>query len=450
MITPISILDFLHFDCPTQEQKNALLAMQDFIKEDHFADFLILCGAAGTGKTSITSALIGYMNGKDVHYKIAAPTGRAARILGRKSNTQNSTIHSLIYDVKPNAETGEVFFSLKRNEDSDATIYIIDEASMVSSIPDNSELNLFRSPHSLLSDLVRFVKGGNSKSKVIFLGDRNQLPPVHEVESMALRPEYLATEFGWKGDVHFLTEVKRQEDGSYIMKNAIAIREAIDNPRKQVDLIGFKFNSGFGAVTKYTQDYLERGADYCISIACSHRQNTFFNNQVREKLFGKNREMIEPKDLLLVTQKWSRNGAELYSGDHVTVEEIQMDKIEVAAGLHFVPIRLKSKSLAGTEQIIEDFLLLESIDNPSGQLLLADEKRLRHERNTKNKVYRESSFPCDDRYVGAIRLTYGHSITCHKAQGGEWEKVYMNEFGIPSLKYQYTAVTRAKTSLVRY
>jgi exodeoxyribonuclease-5 len=127
-----------------------------------------------------------------------------------------------------------------------------------------------------------------------------------------------------------------------------------------------------------------------------------------------------------------------------------MDAIEVVAGLHFVPIKLKSKSIAGNEEIIEDYLLLESVNNPSGQLLLADEKRLRFERNTKNKVYRESGFPSDDRYVGAIRLTYGHSITCHKAQGGEWEKVYMNEFGIPSLKYQYTAITRAKTNLVRY
>lgn len=450
MTTPISILDFLHFDCPTQEQKKSLLAMQTFIHADNTDDYLILCGAAGTGKTSITSALIGYMNTKDVKYKIAAPTGRAARILGRKSNTQNSTIHAMIYDVSPNAETGEVFFTLKANEEKDVTVYVIDEASMVGSIADNSELNLFVSQNAVLTDLVKFVKLGNAQSKVIFLGDRNQLPPVHEKESMALQPAYLESTFQWKGSAHFLTEVKRQDDGSYILKNAVAIREAIDNNYPQPNIVGFRFNSSFGAVTRYTEDYLQHGGDYCISIACSHKQNAFFNNLVREKLFGKDCKMIETNDFMLVTQKWSRNGTELYSGDHVTVEAIQTDQIEVVGGLHFVPIKLKSKSLNGNEIIIEDYLLLESINYPSGQLLIAEEKRLRHDRFSKNKVYRESGFPSDDRYVGAIRLTYGHSITCHKAQGGEWEKVYMNDFGIPSLKYQYTAVTRAKLSLVHY
>jgi exodeoxyribonuclease-5 len=96
--------------------------------------------------------------------------------------------------------------------------------------------------------------------------------------------------------------------------------------------------------------------------------------------------------------------------------------------------------------MIEDYLMLESINYPSGQLLIADEKSLRAERYKKNPVFRESGFPKDDRYVGAIRLTYGHSITCNKAQGGEWYKVYMNAFMLPSLKYQYTAVTRAKSS----
>ena len=450
MNTKISILDFLHFDCPTSEQRDALLAMQNFINEENMQDFLILCGAAGTGKTSITTALIGYMNQNDVSYRIAAPTGRAARILGRKSNTDNSTIHSLIYDVESNSDTGEVFFTLKQNDERDFTVYLIDEASMVGTIAGNDELSLFKSKNSLLSDLVRFVKAGNQKSKVIFLGDRNQLPPVNELESLALCPEYLNKEYKWNGSVHFLTEVKRQEDGSYIMKNAIELRKGIEEGKSSVDLIGFKFNNGFGAVTRYTEEYLEKGYEYCVSIACSHKQNMWFNTEVRKKIYGERVGIIENRDLMLVTQKWGRNGMGLYSGDHVIVEELKMDLMEVVAGLHFAPVRLKSKSLDGKEEIIEDYLLLESINEPSGQLQIALEKRLRHERNTKNPVFRESGMPSDDRYVGAIRLTYGHSITCNKAQGGEWEKVYMNAFMLPSLKYQYTAVTRAKTSLVRY
>ena len=116
MKNSISILDYLQFDCPTQEQKSALLSMSDFISHSIKDDFLILCGAAGTGKTSITTALIGYLNKSAVYYKIAAPTGRAARILGRKSKTTNSTIHSMIYNTQANPETGEVHFVLKQND----------------------------------------------------------------------------------------------------------------------------------------------------------------------------------------------------------------------------------------------------------------------------------------------------------------------------------------------
>jgi exodeoxyribonuclease-5 len=192
----------------------------------------------------------------------------------------------MIYDVEAKPETGEVFFTLKRNDETDFSIYIIDEASMVSSIAESDELSLFKSKNSLLSDLVRFVKAGNPKNKVIFLGDRNQLPPVNELESLALCPEYLAKEYKWNGSVHFLTEVKRQEDGSYIMKNAIDLRKGIEEGKAHVDLIGFKFNNGFGAVTKYTQEFLERGHEYCVSIACSHKQNIWFNTEARKKLYG--------------------------------------------------------------------------------------------------------------------------------------------------------------------
>ncbi|MBK6834225.1 MAG: AAA family ATPase [Bacteroidetes bacterium] len=132
----MNILNYLHFNNPTSEQEKALLGMQEFVNDDY--DFLILSGAAGTGKTSITSALIGYLNEKDKTYKIAAPTGRAARIIGRKSNTLTSTIHALIYNVNVEDKTGKVFYTLKTSSSSIPTIYIIDEASMVSEKKDNS------------------------------------------------------------------------------------------------------------------------------------------------------------------------------------------------------------------------------------------------------------------------------------------------------------------------
>jgi exodeoxyribonuclease-5 len=449
METAITILDHLQFDCPTTQQRVALLAMSDFVNESNSDDFYILCGAAGTGKTSITTALIGYLNSKAIHYKIAAPTGRAARILGRKSQTVNSTIHSLIYNVQTNTETGEVKFLLKENTIKDKTIFIIDEASMIASTQQREEGAMFISDNSLLSDLVAFVKNGNPLNKIIFLGDKNQLPPVNEIESKALSGEYLQQKFKIQGKSYLLTEVKRQEDGSLILKNASNIRLGIESNVEKVNLIGVEKKSVSQASTDYVREYLSNGTDSVISIGATHKMNKMFNGVVREKIYGFNANVVEVDDLLLITTTWKRNDYQLYSGDHVVVSEINHNQIEMVAGLHFIPVKLLSKSLQGTEEIIEDYILLESILHPEG-LKPEQENRLRHERFSKNKIYRESLVPSDDRYVGAIRASYGHSITCNKAQGGEWDKVFINSYFMPTLKYQYTAVTRAKTSLVLY
>lgn len=445
----ITILDHLQFDCPTAQQKVALLAMSDFVNKNNNEDFFILCGAAGTGKTSITTALIGYLNAKAIHYKIAAPTGRAARILGRKSKTVNSTIHSLIYNTKPNPKTGEVVFSLKENTVKDISVYIIDEASMVASTLNKEVGSLYSAKNSLLSDLVRFVKNGNPGNKIIFLGDKNQLPPINEIDSKALCGEYLKEKFQLEGTAHLLTEVKRQEDGSYILKNAVAIREGIDANFSKVNLQGVEKKSVSQASSDYVKEYLNNGFESVVSIGATHKMNIMFNKVVREKIYGKNTNTIESNELLLISNTWKRNGFQLYSGDHVTVLEVYSNKTELVAGLHFVPVKLLSKSLDGIDEIIEDYIMLESVLNPEG-IKQEQESRLRHERFSKNRVYRDSGNAADDRYVGAIRATYGHSITCNKAQGGEWNKVYMNSFFVPSLKYQYTAVTRAKSAFVLY
>lgn len=447
MEAAITILDHLQFDCPTTQQRIALLAMSDFVSDANKDDFYILCGAAGTGKTSITTALIGYLNAKAVHYKIAAPTGRAARILGRKSKTVNSTIHSLIYNTKTNPDTGEIKFLLKENVVKDRTIFIIDEASMIASTVQNEVNNHFISDNSLLKDLIHFVKDGNPLNKIIFLGDKNQLPPVNEIDSKALSGEYLQNKFQLQGKSYLLTEVKRQEDGSLILKNATNIRLGIESNAQKVNLFGVEKKTVSQASNEYVKEFLNNGSESVISIGATHKMNKMFNNVVREKIYGIGAKTIELNDLLIVTNTWRRNDFQLYSGDHVTVLECNQNEVELVAGLHFLPVKLLSKSLQGQEEIIQDYILLDSVLHPEG-LTIAQENRLRHERFSKNKAYRESGNPSDDRYVGAIRATYGHSITCNKAQGGEWDKVLINSFFMPSLRYQYTAITRAKNNLL--
>jgi hypothetical protein len=443
-----TILDFLHFSHPTKEQETVLKAMESFIDEKDPYDFLVLCGAAGTGKTSVTAALIGYLNSLDKPYKIAAPTGRAARILGRKAKTTTSTIHSMIYSPKSDSETGRVSFKLKMGYNAIPTVYIIDEASMIPKDVDK-EMGLFEVEKGLIFDLIGYIKKANVNNKIIFLGDHYQLPPIGELQSFALNKDFLENTFNLKGSAFLLTEVKRQEDGSYILENATDIRKAIDAGKSSFPIAGSKSFNIYAAADNYVKGTKKEGLENSVAIGVSHKANQFFNELVRQRIFGRAKKTLEVGDLLMVTQNWYRNGVQLYNGDHVELLMVDWNLQEQVAGLHFVPVKVKLL-FADKETIIEDFTLVDSIIAIGGKIESSKENELRRQRYTKNKIFRESNLPGDDRYVGALRLIYGHAITCNKAQGGEWKKVFINTMGIPSLKWQYTAVTRGINEIEKF
>ena len=443
-----TIFDFLHFNHPTKEQETVLKAMETFIDEaDHF-DFLVLCGAAGTGKTSVTAALIGFLNSLEKPYKISAPTGRAARILGRKAKTTTSTIHSMIYSPKSDNETGKVTFKLKLGHNVKPTIYIIDEASMIPKDVDK-EVGLFEVEKGLIYDLINYIKKANVNNKIIFLGDHYQLPPIGELQSFALNKDFLEKTFNLKGSAYLLTEVKRQEDGSYILENATEIRKAIDERKSSYPIKGTQSQSIYSAADSYVKGVKKDGLENAVAIGVSHKANKFFNDLVRERIFGRAKKILEIGDLLMVTQNWSRNGVSLYNGDHVELLSVDWRLQEQVAGLHFVTVKVKLL-FADIETVIEDYAMIESIINVGGKIESEKENELRRQRYTKNKIYSQSNMPSDDRYVGALRLMYGHAITCNKAQGGEWKKVFINTMGIPSLKWQYTAVTRGVKEIEKF
>lgn len=442
------ILNFLYFHTPTLEQKSALESLSLFIDEKNNDDFFILSGAAGTGKTSITSALIGYLNENKVAYKIAAPTGRAARILGKKSKTVSNTIHSLIYNTETNVETGVTTWKLKKLRTDAFMVFIIDEASMISSKLTRQEM--FHTDDSLLAGLIKYIKTGNSKNKIIFLGDKNQLPPYSEVDSLALDPNHLRSKYLLKGSFHYLTEVKRVEDGSYILKNATKLRKSIDEnsaiPKLEANLL----KHVWAAAKEYAYEFDPSNFEKSVAIGRSHKANNKFNEEVRKSLFSLSASLIETGDLLIVLQNWRRGDKTLYNGDHILIEEINLSKIEEVRGIKFVPAKIKAQALDGSFQIIEDYLMLNTLLYEDSKIPFAIENEFRAERFRKNKVFADTANPEDDRYVGAIRIGYGYAITCQKAQGGEWDKVYLNVFGVQDKKWLYTAVTRAKRELNVY
>jgi exodeoxyribonuclease-5 len=183
------------------------------------------------------------------------------------------------------------------------------------------------------------------------------------------------------------------------------------------------------------------------AIGVSHRANKFFNDLVRTQIHGADKAILEPGDLMMVTRNWSRNGVFLCNGDQVEIIEVDWNSVESVEDLTFIAIKFRPLF---SDQIVDDLLLVESVTSIGANIDQEKFMKLVQSRYIKNKIFRDSENPEDDKYIGSIKLMYGHSITCHKAQGGEWDKVYINSWGIPSLKWQYTAVTRGVSNLEHF
>jgi len=223
------IVKYLDFT-PTTEQATALEMVAGFLDSDECNTF-ILKGAAGTGKTSILKAVVSYLLKNDHEHVLLAPTGRAARIISSKTGFSASTIHSHLYRVKEVKDDDDnvlyIEFVKRNNFGTKPCVYLIDEASMVGDT--NNKQDYFVSKKPLLEDLISFIREGHKDNKIIFVGDPYQLPPVNSDFSPALSEDYLTGKYGLTTSGFELTEVKRQDEGSYILENALQLRMAIKN-----------------------------------------------------------------------------------------------------------------------------------------------------------------------------------------------------------------------------
>ena len=449
--TSKTMLSFLQFDVPTNEQVDVILKLQNFICEENTEDFMVICGSAGTGKSSIMNAVVKFAEYNKMRVQIAAPTARAARLISAKANNTAVTLHSLLFNVNSQKDKAAISFSPKTDKVEDYTIFIIDEASMVNSVvTHNHEDELFQCDVAILNTIKEFAKSGNNKNKVIFVGDRYQLAPVGEKDSNALYPDYLRKNFDWTGTEFHLTQVKRQGDDSYILSTATALRDSIIDNKPMPSIKAPSLKNVFAAVPKYVNDLISFGPNKVVALAMSNKQNQFFNAKVRALRFGASAEKLVRNDVLIIKRNWKRNGVNLYNGDMVIVKEINYAEKKLVSGLVFIPVMLRVKSSANEEIEIADYILIDTLELGVGSLGSIKENLLYGERNKANKTYRETGNVEDDRYLGAIRASYGYCITCNAAQGGEWDKVYMNTFSIPDTRWAYTAVTRAKENLFLY
>lgn len=431
---------------PNDDQKKALAQLSQFVESDN--DVFILKGSAGTGKTSIVKAITTYLTTNDINFKIGAPTGRAAMIIGNKTVQKSRTIHSHLYIPEKLKDGRGVKLIRKINGEKSHTIYLIDEASMVSNTHNKSENFFVKKP--LLTDLIDFVKQGNPENKIVFIGDRFQLPPVKEDFSPALSSKYLREHMSLKSEGYELTKVMRQSENSSVLDIATQLRTHMQSGVMNANVSLPREARSSRALNKYLKHFSFENLDNVVAICPSNRDVDIWNAWIREKL-GLADNLLSKNDFVVSQNTWMNNtGCWIFRGEFGRVKALET-KIEKFANLHFVDAIIEFPASDGKMKEIKTKVLLESLYTRYGQLEPEQEKLLYAQTMKYNPRFRTSQKNADDKYLGAIRLRHAYATTCHKAQGGEWDNVLIHPWLVgKDLQWTYTAVTRARHQVFSY
>lgn len=442
---------------PTLEQTQAFEGFQKFIETDDPELAYILVGAAGTGKTTLMLSFIRYLKQERIDFHLAAPTGRAARILERRTGEPTSTIHNLLYTVQEEEDsTGNTskikFVRRAQADDEDPKVIIIDEASMISNELDQNNFMVSEKP--LLEDLIEHFKKLHPENKLVFVGDKFQLPPVGSENSTALSAESLLELFDIKTMLFELSEVKRQQEDSVVLTSANILRKAMETGTSPERLKYQLLESEDEAVQKYLSVFDIDKIDEIALIGWRNEDVYRFNQKIREHLFGKEADVLQAGDLIIVNRTYM-NEEDLFlaNGEFGIIKSIS--KFEEMAGLRFATAEIEFENAQGRSYRHKTKVLLETLTNPMAKVDYEKSKALYGERIRKNKHFRKRKDKRFDSYLNALHVKYGYAITCHKAQGGEWEEVIVHPIVPPRSntehsRWLYTAITRAKKMLYSF
>ena len=450
------ILRNFPFD-PTTDQMNALDVFERFMTDSDERCVMILRGSAGTGKTSLASVIVRTL--LDLQYKISllAPTGRAAKVFSLTSGQPAATIHRSIYRERTFAGLDGKFnlnANLYRNR-----LFMIDEASMISLTSVNSTFG----SGCLLDDLIQFVYNERN-CRMLLIGDKAQLPPVGEAESPALRADVLAA-YGLKVYECDLNEVLRQSQDSGILYNATIIRQMITHDQAtalpKIRLKGFADISivpGDELIESLSTSYAEVGIDETMVITRSNKRANIFNQGIRNMVLGREEELTTGDMLMVVKNKYKEKQAEglsfIANGDRAIVRSVR--NVRELYGFRFADVTLSFPDYDNTEEdmiVILDTLTTEAPaltheqNEQLFQQVLADYADVPLKSDRMKKIR-------EDDYYNALQVKFGYAITCHKAQGGQWAHIYLDqgymtdEMLTPDyIHWLYTAFTRATEHL---
>ncbi len=444
---------------PTQGQQELIALMSEFIlkKEDRSA--LLIKGYAGTGKTTILASLVKVLTELNINTILMAPTGRAAKVLSMYAESEASTIHKAIYRQK-SAKDAMSQFVLGKNFFSN-TVFIVDEASM---IPDVATENAFFGSGNLLRDLISYVYN-DKNCKLILSGDTAQLPPVGMSLSNAMSAGILSG-YNLRVDEYELKEVVRQTLNSGILSNATTIRNVISERKSEFPKIktGKKIKDitcikGSEVMDFLQEFYSKYGLEQSMVICRSNRIANKYNEMIRNRILGREEEVSSGDYLMVVKNNYHWLEAEgidfIANGDIVKVKRLK--KFEELYGHRFATLDLALPDyhdLEFTAKVNLDTLRLEtaSLGNEENLKLYHSIAEDYITEKSKAKIAEKVR---EDSYFNALQIKYAYAVTCHKAQGGQWPVVFVDQsffkddmLNIEYLRWLYTAFTRATEHLV--
>lgn len=445
---------------PTLKQDVVLLQLSEFVFDTSKESLYLLKGYAGTGKTSIIGLLVNNLWETKKSAVLMAPTGRAAKVISNYSGKEAFTIHKKIYFPKKE-KSGGLKFVMQPNKHRN-TIFIVDEASMISDAATDSK---FFENGSLLDDLIQYVYSG-FKCKLLLIGDVAQLPPVKSDLSPALSPTTLELNYNKNVQSMELDEVVRQGQESGILNNATRLRETIEDSFYE----SFKFNvgpftdivrliDGYEIMDAINSSYSESGQEETAIIVRSNKRANLYNQQIRSRILFNENE-LSAGDLLMVVKNnyyWLKSNSDagfIANGDIIKVLEIF--SIQELYGFNFAKVKVKMVDYPNMKPF-ETVLLLDTISAESPSLTYEDSNTLYqevmkdYEHETSN--YKKFLGVKNNPHFNALQVKFSYAITCHKSQGGQWNTVFVEQPYLPNgidkdyLRWLYTAVTRAKDKL---
>ena len=455
---------------PTREQQEAIDVFATFMADNRMMPVMVMRGSAGTGKTTLAAAIVRALQSLQQQLVLMAPTGRAAKVFSLYAGSAAYTIHRRIYRQKSLAGG----FELGYNNAQD-TLFMVDEASMIS-ISSNEG-------RSVLDDLISFVYNGRN-CRLMFIGDHAQLPPVGEEESPALMSSVLSS-YGLQVHECTLNEVLRQSQQSGILYNATLIRSLATVPSffqlPKIHFAGFsdiKVVPGDELIETLASSYSKVGLDETLVVTRSNKRANIFNQGIRNQILGREEELCTGDQLMIVKNNYywvkppvtpssagsvagslSQQGESeglsfIANGDMAVVRRVR--NIHELYGFRFAEVTMTFPDYDNYE--LTATVLLDTLTSEAPALTRDQQDQLYNKvledyadiprKSDRMKALKE------DRYYNALQVKYAYAATCHKAQGGQWAHIYVDQgymtddmLTIDYLHWLYTAFTRATEQL---